>query len=100
MHVLATAGHVDHGKSTLVRALTEMEPDRWAQERARGLTIDLGYVWTALAGAGDVAFVDVVRPVTTMVGESMSAPRAIGACSSSAAMLAAHTSAAVESRAQ
>lgn len=59
MHVLATAGHVDHGKSTLVRALTEMEPDRWAQERARGLTIDLGYVWTALAGAGDVAFVDV-----------------------------------------
>ncbi|WP_134772489.1 selenocysteine-specific translation elongation factor [Ornithinimicrobium flavum] len=59
MHVLATAGHVDHGKSTLVRALTGMEPDRWAQERARGLTIDLGYVWTRLEGTGDVAFVDV-----------------------------------------
>jgi selenocysteine-specific elongation factor len=42
MHVVATAGHVDHGKSTLVRALTGMEPDRWEQERRRGLTIDLG----------------------------------------------------------
>lgn len=59
MHVVATAGHVDHGKSTLVRALTGMEPDRWAQEQARGLTIDLGYVWTSLEGAGEVAFVDV-----------------------------------------
>lgn len=59
MHVVATAGHVDHGKSTLVRALTEMEPDRWAEERRRGLTIDLGYAWTSLPGAGDVAFVDV-----------------------------------------
>jgi selenocysteine-specific elongation factor len=59
MHVVATAGHVDHGKSTLVRALTGMEPDRWEQERRRGLTIDLGYVWTALPGLGDVAFVDV-----------------------------------------
>ncbi|MDN5791330.1 MAG: GTP-binding protein, partial [Micrococcales bacterium] len=59
MHVVATAGHVDHGKSTLVRALTGMEPDRWAEERRRGLTIDLGYVWTTLPGAGEVAFVDV-----------------------------------------
>ena len=59
MHVVATAGHVDHGKSTLVRALTGMEPDRWAEERRRGLTIDLGYAWTSLPGAGDVAFVDV-----------------------------------------
>jgi selenocysteine-specific elongation factor len=59
MFVVATAGHVDHGKSTLVRALTGMEPDRWEQERRRGLTIDLGYVWTALPGLGDVAFVDV-----------------------------------------
>ena len=42
MHVIATAGHVDHGKSTLVRALTGMEPDRWAEERRRGMTIDLG----------------------------------------------------------
>ena len=59
MHVIATAGHVDHGKSTLVRALTGMEPDRWAEERRRGLTIDLGYAWTRLDPVGDVAFVDV-----------------------------------------
>ncbi|WP_030455378.1 selenocysteine-specific translation elongation factor [Herbidospora cretacea] len=54
MRVIATAGHVDHGKSTLLRALTGMEPDRWEEERRRGLTIDLGYVWTE-----DLAFVDV-----------------------------------------
>ncbi|MEU7898992.1 SelB C-terminal domain-containing protein [Nonomuraea sp. NPDC049152] len=54
MRVIATAGHVDHGKSTLLRALTGMEPDRWEEERRRGLTIDLGFVWT-----GDLAFVDV-----------------------------------------
>src|SRR5262249_18762973 len=59
MHVVATAGHVDHGKSTLVRRLTGMEPDRWAEERRRGLTIDLGFAWTRLAGGAPVAFVDV-----------------------------------------
>ncbi len=59
MHVVATAGHVDHGKSTLVRALTGHEPDRLAEERRRGLSIELGYVWTELPGVGDVAFVDV-----------------------------------------
>jgi selenocysteine-specific elongation factor len=59
MHVIATAGHVDHGKSTLVRALTGMEPDRWAEERRRGMTIDLGYAWTALPSGEQVAFVDV-----------------------------------------
>jgi selenocysteine-specific elongation factor len=59
MHVLATAGHVDHGKSTLVRALTGMEPDRWAEERRRGMTIDLGFAWTTLASGHTVAFVDV-----------------------------------------
>jgi len=59
MHVVATAGHVDHGKSTLVRALTGMEPDRWAEERRRGMTIDLGYAWTALPSGAQVAFVDV-----------------------------------------
>ena len=58
-HVVATAGHVDHGKSTLVRALTGMEPDRWAEERRRGLTIDLGFAWTTLPSGCDVAFVDV-----------------------------------------
>jgi len=59
MHVVATAGHVDHGKSTLVRALTGMEPDRWAEERRRGMTIDLGFAWTELPGGHTVAFVDV-----------------------------------------
>ncbi|GAA1821337.1 selenocysteine-specific translation elongation factor [Planosporangium flavigriseum] len=59
MHVIATAGHVDHGKSTLVRALTGMEPDRWAEERRRGMTIDLGFAWTALDSGDVVAFVDV-----------------------------------------
>jgi selenocysteine-specific elongation factor len=59
MHVIATAGHVDHGKSTLVRALTGMEPDRWAEERRRGMTIDLGFAWTTLPTGQTVAFVDV-----------------------------------------
>ena len=59
MRVLATAGHVDHGKSTLVRALTGMEPDRWAEERRRGMTIDLGFGWTELPSGEPVAFVDV-----------------------------------------
>ena len=69
MHVLATAGHVDHGKSTLVRALTGMEPDRYAEEQRRGMTIDLGFAWTDLP-SGPVAFVDVPgheRFVTTML---------------------------------
>ncbi len=59
MHVVATAGHVDHGKSTLIRALTGMEPDRWAEERRRGMTIDLGFAWTTLPTGSTVAFVDV-----------------------------------------
>lgn len=58
-YVVATAGHVDHGKSTLIRALTGIEPDRWAEERRRGLTIDLGFAWTTLPSGRDVAFVDV-----------------------------------------
>ena len=70
MQVVATAGHVDHGKSTLVRALTGMEPDRWAEERRRGMTIDLGFAWTTLPSGAEVAFVDVPgheRFVTTML---------------------------------
>jgi selenocysteine-specific elongation factor len=59
VQVIATAGHVDHGKSALVRALTGMEPDRWAEERRRGLTIDLGFAWMTLPGGERVAFVDV-----------------------------------------
>ena len=57
--VLATAGHVDHGKSTLVRVLTGRDPDRLEQERARGLTIELGFAWTRLPSGADLAFVDV-----------------------------------------
>ncbi len=59
MRVVATAGHVDHGKSTLVRALTGQDPDRLEEEHRRGLSIELGYCWTGLAPVGDVAFVDV-----------------------------------------
>ncbi|MDX6296570.1 MAG: selenocysteine-specific elongation factor, partial [Nocardioidaceae bacterium] len=70
MHVIATAGHVDHGKSTLVRALTEQDPDRLDEEHRRGLSIELGYCWMSLPDVGDVAFVDVPgheRFVSTML---------------------------------
>ncbi|MGI8614568.1 MAG: SelB C-terminal domain-containing protein [Nocardioidaceae bacterium] len=59
MYVFATAGHVDHGKSALVEALTGTHPDRLAEERRRGLTIELGHCATTLPRVGDVAFVDV-----------------------------------------
>lgn len=65
MRVVCTAGHVDHGKSTLVRTLTGMEPDRLEEERRRGLTIELGFAWTDLASddpavpGQTVAFVDL-----------------------------------------
>jgi len=48
MRVIATAGHVDHGKSSLVQALSGINPDRLAEEKARGLTIDLGFAWIEL----------------------------------------------------
>lgn len=59
MPVIGTAGHVDHGKSTLVQALTGRDPDRWAEEKARGLTIDLGFAWTTLDDGNEISFVDV-----------------------------------------
>jgi selenocysteine-specific elongation factor len=59
MHVVATAGHVDHGKSTLVLSLTDIDPDRFAEEKRRGLTIDLGFAWTTLPSGQGIAFVDV-----------------------------------------
>ncbi len=59
MHVVATAGHVDHGKSTLVRVLTGTDPDRLAEEKARGLTIDLGFAGAVLPSGRRFAFIDV-----------------------------------------
>jgi selenocysteine-specific elongation factor len=58
MAIIGTAGHVDHGKSTLVLALTGRDPDRWQEEKQRGLTIDLGFAWTEIGGH-QVGFVDV-----------------------------------------
>ena len=58
MHVIGTAGHVDHGKSTLVKALTGIDPDRLAEEKAREMTIDLGFAWLTL-GDEEVGVVDV-----------------------------------------
>lgn len=59
MTVVATAGHVDHGKSTLVEALTGTDPDRWAEEKERGLTIDLGFAVCHLDSGEDLSLVDV-----------------------------------------
>src|SRR5881275_677907 len=59
LHVVATAGHVDHGKSALILRLTGMDPDRWDEEKRRGLTIDLGFAWTSLPSGREVGFVDV-----------------------------------------
>ncbi|HEY5640092.1 MAG TPA: selenocysteine-specific translation elongation factor, partial [Dehalococcoidia bacterium] len=59
MYVIGTAGHVDHGKSALVQSLTGIDPDRWEEEKERGLTIDLGFAWLTLPGGGEVSIVDV-----------------------------------------
>ena len=59
MTVVSTAGHVDHGKSTLVRVLTGTDPDRFAEEKERGLTIDLGFASTKLPSGKVLSLVDV-----------------------------------------
>jgi selenocysteine-specific elongation factor len=59
MHVIGTAGHVDHGKSTLVEALTGTHPDRLKEERERQMTIDLGFAWFSLPNGDEVGVVDV-----------------------------------------
>ena len=58
MRIIATAGHVDHGKSSLVQALTGTDPDRWEEEKRRGLTIDLGFAFTQIADQ-QIGFIDV-----------------------------------------
>ncbi|MHB1295144.1 MAG: selenocysteine-specific translation elongation factor [Anaerolineae bacterium] len=59
MYVIGTAGHVDHGKSTLVRALTGIDPDRLREEQERQMTIDLGFAWLTLPSGREVSVVDV-----------------------------------------
>ncbi|MDD5190757.1 MAG: selenocysteine-specific translation elongation factor, partial [Dehalococcoidales bacterium] len=59
MFVLGTAGHIDHGKSALVQALTGVDPDRLAEEKKRGMTIDLGFAWLKLPGGPEIGIVDV-----------------------------------------
>src|SRR5919202_255380 len=59
MHVIGTAGHVDHGKSTLVKALTGIDPDRLKEEKEREMTIDLGFAWFTLPSGEPVSIVDV-----------------------------------------
>src|SRR5512142_522006 len=59
MRVIGTAGHVDHGKSTLIAALTGTHPDRLKEEQAREMTIELGFGWLTLPGGEEVGIVDV-----------------------------------------
>ncbi|MDZ7676723.1 MAG: GTP-binding protein [Acidimicrobiales bacterium] len=59
MHVVATAGHVDHGKSAIVQALTGIDPDRWDEEHERGLSIDLGFADLDLPSGRHVSIIDV-----------------------------------------
>lgn len=59
MHIVGTAGHVDHGKSSLVAALTGTNPDRWLEERLRGMTLDLGFAHLVLDGGIEAGIVDV-----------------------------------------
>jgi selenocysteine-specific elongation factor len=59
MRIVGTAGHVDHGKSSLVAALTGTDPDRWAEEQLRGMTLDLGFAHLTLEGAVEAGIVDV-----------------------------------------
>src|SRR2546428_6153436 len=59
LHVIGTAGHIDHGKSTLVHALTGIDPDRLAEEKRRGMTIELGFAWLRLPSGREASVVDV-----------------------------------------
>jgi selenocysteine-specific elongation factor len=79
MQVVATAGHVDHGKSTLVEALTGTDPDRLTEEKTRGLTIDLGFAHTVLPSGRAVAFVDVPGHIR-FVGNMLAGAGVLATC--------------------
>ena len=77
--LLATAGHVDHGKSSLVRWLTGTDPDRFAEEQRRGMTIDLGFAHTTLPGGEGISFVDVPGHVR-FIGNMLAGVGGVDAC--------------------
>ena len=79
MRVVATAGHVDHGKSTVVHALTGIDPDRLEEEKRRGLTIDLGFAHTTLPSGEDISFIDVPGHVR-FVANMLAGVGAVDAC--------------------
>src|SRR5260370_35628663 len=60
-YVVGTAGHIDHGKSTLITALTGIDPDRLAEEKRRGMTIDLGFAHMTLPSGKEIGIVEVPR---------------------------------------
>ncbi|OYZ91649.1 MAG: hypothetical protein B7X99_16180, partial [Rhizobiales bacterium 17-65-6] len=57
--IIGTAGHIDHGKTSLVRALTGVDTDRLKEEKARGITIDLGFAYLPLENSQTLGFIDV-----------------------------------------
>lgn len=79
MRIIATAGHVDHGKSTLIRTLTGINPDRWVEEQERGLTIDLGFAHMQLPSGQAVSFIDVPGH-TRFIGNMLAGVGGINAC--------------------
>ncbi|HEX3088169.1 MAG TPA: selenocysteine-specific translation elongation factor [Ilumatobacteraceae bacterium] len=79
MRVVATAGHVDHGKSSLVKALTGTDPDRLVEERQRGLTIDIGFAHTVLPDGSGISFVDVPGHVR-FIGNMLAGVGGVDAC--------------------
>lgn len=79
MRVVATAGHVDHGKSSLVQALTGTNPDRLEEERSRGLTIDIGFAHTILPSGAGISFVDVPGHVR-FIGNMLAGVGGVDAC--------------------
>ena len=79
MRVVATAGHVDHGKSSLVELLTGVNPDRLEEERNRGLTIDLGFAHTTLPSGEGISFIDVPGHVK-FIGNMLAGVGGVDAC--------------------